>query len=64
MNKHMSMPNFKKNDMTKHDFPKNKLFTEMEENDQPNFAAKYDLTSIQDAKSIDIAMDTIPEHVR
>ena len=61
------MPNFKKMEpMNKHDFPKNKLFAETDHptGESGKFAAKYDVTSIQDGKTIDGEMDTIPEHVR
>ena len=60
------MPTFKKPmDATKHDFPRNKLFTEAD-NETNQFAAKYDLTSIQDGRSVNLEgqMDTIEENVR
>ena len=65
LNKHMSLPSFKKADMTKHDFPKNKLFAEAD-GETVNIGSKYDVTSIQDGKSADVAaeLDPIPEHIR
>jgi hypothetical protein len=65
LNKHMSLPSFKKADMTKHDFPKNKLFAEAD-GETVNIGSKYDVTSIQDGKSVDLhaELDPIPEHIR
>ena len=51
--------------MTKHDFPKNKLFAEAD-GETVNIGSKYDVTSIQDGKSVDLhaELDPIPEHIR
>ena len=49
----MSLPSFKKPDMTKHDFPRNKLFAEAD-GETANIGSRYDVTSIQDGKSVDL----------
>ena len=49
-------------DATKHDFPTKKLFPEVGDG-TGMLAAKYDVSSIQDGKSVDVQMDTIQENV-